>query len=222
MLLMEEILRVYRMVNPSCTAAPISNSSSPQKDLKDIVPSVDAQELSQSLIENMNRAFNCITNTKQPTNNQTNLYEEPHPQAVTMSEKVFIPKLHGRRIKGSKCNFIGRIIGPAGMSVKQLESDTGCHILIRGKGSVKDPRKEQRLRGQPGWDHLEEPLHVLVTAVDHNSIAWVPCQQKLRQGVESVRNLLTPAHDDYKRCQLMQLAIINGTYRQAQEAPSSE
>ncbi|KHJ82412.1 hypothetical protein OESDEN_17894 [Oesophagostomum dentatum] len=54
-----------------------------------------------------------------------------------MNEKVFIPKLHGRRIKGSKCNFIGRIIGPAGMSVKQLESDTGCHILIRGKGSVK-------------------------------------------------------------------------------------
>ncbi|EPB70901.1 hypothetical protein ANCCEY_10005 [Ancylostoma ceylanicum] len=153
MLLMEEILRVYRMVNPSCTATPISASSSPQKDLKDIVPAVDAQELSQSLIENMNRAFNCITNTKHPTSNQT------------------------------------------------------------------DPRKEQRLRGQPGWDHLEEPLHVLVTAVDHNSIA---CQQKLRQGVESVRNLLTPAHDDYKRCQLMQLAIINGTYRQAQETSSSE
>lgn len=71
MLLMEEILRVYRMVNPSCTATPISASSSPQKDLKDIVPAVDAQELSQSLIENMNRAFNCITNTKHPTSNQT-------------------------------------------------------------------------------------------------------------------------------------------------------
>ncbi|EYB90651.1 hypothetical protein Y032_0217g2408 [Ancylostoma ceylanicum] len=97
---MEEILRVYRMVNPSCTATPISASSSPQKDLKDIVPAVDAQELSQSLIENMNRAFNCITNTKHPTSNQTNTYEDPHQQAVTMSEKVFIPKLHGRRIKG--------------------------------------------------------------------------------------------------------------------------
>ncbi|VDO63481.1 unnamed protein product, partial [Haemonchus placei] len=111
-------------------------------------------------------------------------------------------------IKYSKCNFIGRIIGPAGMSVKQLESDTGCHILIRGRGSVK-----------VRWDHLEEPLHVLVTAVDHNHIV---CQQKLRQGVESVRHLLTPAHDDYKRCQLMQLAIINGTYRQAQETTAHE
>ncbi|RCN25526.1 hypothetical protein ANCCAN_28760 [Ancylostoma caninum] len=97
---MEEILRVYRMVNPSCTATPISASSSPQKDIKDVVPAVDAQELSQSLIENMNRAFNCITNTKHPTSNQTSTYEDPHQQAVTMSEKVFIPKLHGRRIKG--------------------------------------------------------------------------------------------------------------------------
>ncbi|KAK6048916.1 hypothetical protein COOONC_13579, partial [Cooperia oncophora] len=101
------------------------------------------------------------------------LNEETHQHAYTLNEKVFIPRSHGRRIKGSKCNFIGRIIGPAGMSVKQLESDTGCHILIRGRGSVKDPRKEQRLRGQPGWDHLEEPLHVLVTAVDHNHIVFV-------------------------------------------------
>ncbi|VDP01858.1 unnamed protein product [Heligmosomoides polygyrus] len=110
-------------------------------------------------------------------------------------------------ISRSKCNFIGRIIGPAGMSVKQLESDTGCHILIRGRGSVK---VQQRLRGQPGWDHLEEPLHVLVTAVDHNHFDKLLSSL---QEIPIVRHLLTPAHDDYKRCQLMQLAIINGTYQ---------
>uniref|UniRef100_A0A7I5E8F1 KH domain-containing protein n=1 Tax=Haemonchus contortus TaxID=6289 RepID=A0A7I5E8F1_HAECO len=221
MLLMEEILRVYRLVNPACTAPQSISTTNIQKDTKitsSPTPAVDPQELSQTLIENMNRALNCITNSKHSSAPMT-LNEETHQHAYTLNEKVFIPRSHGRKIKGSKCNFIGRIIGPAGMSVKQLESDTGCHILIRGRGSVKDPRKEQRLRGQPGWDHLEEPLHVLVTAVDHNHIV---CQQKLRQGVESVRHLLTPAHDDYKRCQLMQLAIINGTYRQAQETTAHE
>ncbi|WKX98792.1 hypothetical protein Q1695_014016 [Nippostrongylus brasiliensis] len=222
MLLMEEILRVYRLVNPTCTAPQSISTTNVQKDAKTTSPSsspsVDPQELSQTLIDNMNRALNCITNAKHSSAPMA-LNEDTHQHAYTLNEKVFIPRSHGRRIKGSKCNFIGRIIGPAGMSVKQLESDTGCHILIRGRGSVKDPRKEQRLRGQPGWDHLEEPLHVLVTAVDHNHAV---CQQKLRQGVESVRHLLTPAHDDYKRCQLMQLAIINGTYRQAQETTAQE
>ncbi|KAE9418445.1 hypothetical protein Angca_006078 [Angiostrongylus cantonensis] len=220
MLLMEEILRVYRVVNPASTVPQSISSTNVHKDGKVTSPTaVDAQELSHTLVQNMNRALNCITNAKQSPLNGTAATEEAHQHAFTLNEKVFIPRSHGRRIKGSKCNFIGRIIGPAGMSVKQLESDTGCHILIRGRGSVKDPRKEQRLRGQPGWDHLEEPLHVLVTAVDNNHTV---CQQKLRQGVESVRQLLTPAHDDYKRCQLMQLAIINGTYRQAQETSTNE
>lgn len=35
------------------------------------------------------------------------------------------------------CKFIGRILGPRGISVKQLEAQTDCRILIRGKGSVK-------------------------------------------------------------------------------------
>lgn len=67
MLLMEEILRVYRMVNPSCSAPQSISTTNIQKDTKTTPPSspgVDPQELSQTLIENMNRALNCITNSK--------------------------------------------------------------------------------------------------------------------------------------------------------------
>uniref|UniRef100_A0A1I7XB14 Translation initiation factor eIF2B subunit alpha n=1 Tax=Heterorhabditis bacteriophora TaxID=37862 RepID=A0A1I7XB14_HETBA len=125
---------------------------------------------------------------------------------ITLHEKVLIPTFPSTR-----CNFIGRILGPCGISVKQLESETECHILIRGAGSVKDVRRESRLRGQAGWEHLSEPLHVLVTATD---MSRIKCETKLRNAVQSVTRLLTPQHDDYKRKQLVQLAIINGTYRQ--------
>jgi protein quaking len=38
-------------------------------------------------------------------------------------------------------NFIGRLLGPRGHSLKRVEATTGCRVFIRGKGSVKDPVK---------------------------------------------------------------------------------
>ena len=38
-------------------------------------------------------------------------------------------------------NFIGRLLGPRGNSLKRIESSTGCRVFIRGKGSIKDPGK---------------------------------------------------------------------------------
>ncbi|VDN04896.1 unnamed protein product [Thelazia callipaeda] len=109
-----------------------------------------------------------------------------------------------------KCKLIGRILGPRGMSVRQLEAQSDCQILIRGKGSIKDPRREARLRHRFGWEHLTEPLHVLVTATD---ISRERCTQKLANGVQKIKTLLKSNNDEYKRLQLVQLAIINGTYR---------
>ncbi|VAI85531.1 unnamed protein product [Triticum turgidum subsp. durum] len=38
-------------------------------------------------------------------------------------------------------NFIGRLLGPKGNSLKRIEATTGCRVFIRGKGSIKDPGK---------------------------------------------------------------------------------
>ena len=38
-------------------------------------------------------------------------------------------------------NFVGRILGPRGMTAKQLEQETGCKIMVRGKGSMRDKQK---------------------------------------------------------------------------------
>ena len=56
-----------------------------------------------------------------------------------LQEKVFIPvKEH------PEVNFIGLIIGPRGNTQKRLVQETGCQVVIRGKGSVKDGRRARR------------------------------------------------------------------------------
>ncbi|CAI4231106.1 unnamed protein product [Auanema sp. JU1783] len=130
-----------------------------------------------------------------------------------MKEKIYIPKTP----ENSNCNLIGRLIGPCGISIKQLEAETNCSIRIRGEGSVKDPRREKQLKSFESWKHLHEPLHVLITARDSNMMT---CENKLKMATNFVKTLLTPIHDEYKKKQLIQLAIINGTYRH-RNCPSS-
>merc|ERR1711936_1416120 len=133
---------------------------------------------------------------------------------VTLSEKVYVP------IKEyPEFNFVGRILGPRGMTTKQLEQETGCKIMVRGKGSMRDKKKEDQNRGKPNWEHLNDELHVLITVEDSENRA----QMKLQRAVEEVKKLLTVSEgeDELKKRQLMELAIINGTYRDSSSKNSS-
>merc|ERR1711981_1025986 len=118
---------------------------------------------------------------------------------VIHSEKVYVPvKEH------PEFNVVGRILGPRGLTAKQLEQETGCKVMVRGKGSMRDKKKEEQNRGKPNWEHLNDELHVLIT-------------------VEDVKKLLTVSEgeDELKKRQLMELAIINGTYRDSSSKNSS-
>jgi protein quaking len=132
---------------------------------------------------------------------------EQFGQVVVLSEKLFIPVK-----EFPDFNFVGRILGPRGMTTKQIENITGCKIMIRGKGSMRDRKKEELNRGKPNWEHLNEDLHVLITVEDTQERAAV----RLKRAVDEVKKLLVPlpdGEDDLKKLQLMELAIINGTYR---------
>ncbi|XP_040576378.1 protein held out wings isoform X1 [Lepeophtheirus salmonis] len=133
---------------------------------------------------------------------------------ITQSEKVYVP------IKDyPDFNFVGRILGPRGMTTKQLEQETGCKIMVRGKGSMRDKKKEDSNRGKPNWEHLNDDLHVLITVEDSENRAAA----KLQRAVAEVRKLLTVSEgeDELKKRQLMELAIINGTYRDSNSKTSS-
>ncbi|XP_037975938.1 protein held out wings isoform X2 [Plutella xylostella] len=132
---------------------------------------------------------------------------EAEGMVTTLTEKVYVPvKEH------PDFNFVGRILGPRGMTAKQLEQETGCKIMVRGKGSMRDKKKEDANRGKPNWEHLADDLHVLLTVEDTENRAKV----KLARAVDEVKRLLIPqadGEDELKKRQLMELAIINGTYR---------
>ncbi|KAL0375486.1 UNVERIFIED_CONTAM: KH domain-containing protein [Sesamum radiatum] len=83
-------------------------------------------------------------------------------------------------------NFVGRLLGPRGNSLKRVEATTGCRVYIRGKGSIKDPDKEEKLRGRPGYEHLSEPLHILIEADLPANIVDI----RLRQAQEIIEELL--------------------------------
>ncbi|XP_031281201.1 splicing factor-like protein 1 [Pistacia vera] len=103
-------------------------------------------------------------------------------------------------------NFIGLIIGPRGNTQKRMERETGAKIVIRGKGSVKEGRLQQKRDLKPDPSENED-LHVLVEADTPESLeAAAAMVEKLLQPVDEVLN-------EHKRQQLRELAALNGTIR---------
>uniref|UniRef100_A0A7E4VP68 KH domain-containing protein n=1 Tax=Panagrellus redivivus TaxID=6233 RepID=A0A7E4VP68_PANRE len=138
---------------------------------------------------------------------------QPEGDITIITEKMFLP-----RKEYPDFNFVGRIIGPRGMTAKQLERATGCKIMIRGKGSMRDVRRSlSSPRGRSNYDHLEEDLHILIQCEDTpNRVA-----ARVEKAKELINKIIVPASilqakgaDDLKRKQLIELAILNGTYRE--------
>ncbi|CAM9175862.1 unnamed protein product, partial [Ectocarpus fasciculatus] len=117
---------------------------------------------------------------------------------VKPSKKVYIPiKEH------PNYNFIGLIIGPRGNTQRRLEKDTGTKVSIRGKGSIKEGRKNQ----MKGPDDDDE-LHVHIQGETEDAV---------NTAVKLVNELLVPVDDEkneHKQKQLRELALINGTLRE--------
>ncbi|KAG8365194.1 hypothetical protein BUALT_Bualt18G0079000 [Buddleja alternifolia] len=110
-------------------------------------------------------------------------------------------------------NFVGRLLGPRGNSLKRVEATTDCRFLIRGRGSIKDPVREEMMRGKPGYEHLNEPLHILIEA----ELPVEIIDTRLMQAREILEDLLKPmdeSQDFYKKQQLRELAVLNGTLRE--------
>ncbi|XP_065010861.1 KH domain-containing protein SPIN1-like [Musa acuminata AAA Group] len=116
-------------------------------------------------------------------------------------------------------NFIGRLLGPRGNSLKRVEASTGCRVYVRGKGSIKDLGQEEKLRGRPGYEHLNDPLHILVEAELPANVI----EARLRHAQEVIEELLKPvdeSQDYYKRQQLRELAVLNSGLRDDSPHPT--
>ncbi|MCO5583446.1 hypothetical protein L7F22_037357 [Adiantum nelumboides] len=77
--------------------------------------------------------------------------------------------------------------------------------------------QEEKLRDKPGYEHLNEPLHVLIEAEQPANVIDI----QLNQAREIIEDLLKPVdetHDYFKKQQLRELAMLNGTLRE--DSPS--
>uniref|UniRef100_A0A0K0F7P4 Protein quaking (inferred by orthology to a human protein) n=1 Tax=Strongyloides venezuelensis TaxID=75913 RepID=A0A0K0F7P4_STRVS len=135
----------------------------------------------------------------------------PPPQGMV---EVRVRKIYIPVDKYPDYNFVGRILGPRGLTAKDLEQRSGCKIMIRGRGSMKDKSKERNFIGRQNYQHLNEPLHVLLQAEDTLNRV----QKKLDYAENEIRKMLSPTSgntDNLKKSQLVKLALLNGTYRES-------
>ncbi|KAH9504189.1 KH domain-containing, RNA-binding, signal transduction-associated protein 2 [Bulinus truncatus] len=89
---------------------------------------------------------------------QVAMYDLHTERQQKCSLKVRLPvKEHPRY------NFVGKLLGPKGQTLKALQDQTGCKMAIMGKGSMREKEKEEELRKEGGkYAHLNEDLHILV------------------------------------------------------------
>jgi splicing factor 1 len=102
-------------------------------------------------------------------------------------------------------NFFGAIIGPRGNAQKRMERESGCKIVIRGKGAIKDGCN--RHDGKPLGPEDEEPMHVLIEGPDERTV------ERGQVLVEAVLNPYSDQAVQQKEKQMRELAIINGASR---------
>ncbi|XP_071807111.1 KH domain-containing, RNA-binding, signal transduction-associated protein 2-like isoform X1 [Asterias amurensis] len=112
-----------------------------------------------------------------------------------------------------KFNFVGKLLGPRGNSLKRMQEMTGTRMSILGKGSLRDKKKEDELReeGSEKHAHLNEDLHVLIEVYAPAADAY----NRLAYGIAEVRKYLIPdPNDEIRQSQLRELAIISGSYNE--------
>ncbi|XP_055636118.1 KH domain-containing, RNA-binding, signal transduction-associated protein 2-like isoform X2 [Toxorhynchites rutilus septentrionalis] len=130
---------------------------------------------------------------KPPARRYIDIYREKH---IKVSVKVLVPvKEHPR------FNFVGKLLGPKGNTLKRLQEDTLCKMAILGRGSMKDRKKEEELRSgmDPKYAHLNDDLHVEVNA--NGPPAEV--HARIAYALAELRKYLIPDSNDFIRQEQM-------------------
>ncbi|XP_051728666.1 KH domain-containing, RNA-binding, signal transduction-associated protein 1b [Ctenopharyngodon idella] len=123
---------------------------------------------------------------------------------IKLKERVLIPVK-----QYPKFNFVGKILGPQGNTIKRLQEETGAKISVLGKGSMRDKTKEDGLRksGEPKYAHLSMELHVFIEVFAPVPEAYV----RMAHAMEEIKKFLFPdMMDDICQEQFMEMKYLNG------------
>ncbi|XP_039537359.1 KH domain-containing, RNA-binding, signal transduction-associated protein 3 [Pimephales promelas] len=123
---------------------------------------------------------------------------------MKLGQKILIPVK-----QFPKFNFVGKLLGPRGNSLKRLQEDTLTKMSILGKGSMRDKEKEEELRksGEAKYNHLNEDLHVLIEVFAPPAEAYA----RMGHALEEIKKFLIPDYnDEIRQAQLQELTYLNG------------
>ncbi|XP_043286349.1 KH domain-containing, RNA-binding, signal transduction-associated protein 3-like isoform X2 [Venturia canescens] len=115
---------------------------------------------------------------------------------IRVAVKVLVPVR-----EHPKFNFVGKLLGPKGNSMKRLQEETMCKMAVLGRGSMKDRQKEEecRLSLDPKYAHLSDDLHVEIAALAPPAEAHA----RIAYALAEVRKYLIPDNNDNIRQEQM-------------------
>jgi len=122
---------------------------------------------------------------------------------MKVSVKVLVPVR-----EHPKFNFVGKLLGPKGNSMKRLQEETMCKMAVLGRGSMKDRQKEEELRNSldPKYSHLCDDLHVEISALGPPAEAHA----RIAYALAEVRKYLIPDNNDnIRQEQMREMEIIS-------------
>ncbi|GFQ72757.1 KH domain-containing, RNA-binding, signal transduction-associated protein 1 [Trichonephila clavata] len=95
-------------------------------------------------------------------------FERKDNQIVVHAAKQIrlLVKVHIPVDEHPNCNFVDKLLGAKGNSLQQLQEATQTRMTIQGRSSMREKIMEEELRnqGNPKYAHLNEDLHVEVSA----------------------------------------------------------
>ncbi|CAD7012330.1 unnamed protein product [Ceratitis capitata] len=122
-----------------------------------------------------------------------------------------------------KFNFVGKLLGPKGNSMKRLQEETMCKMAVLGRGSMRDRKKEEELRasGDSRYSHLFEDLHVEISTF----AAPAEAHARIAYALAEVRRFLVPDyHDDIRQEQMWEMQALSSssslTFSDDQHSPN--
>ncbi|OEH75052.1 zinc knuckle domain-containing protein [Cyclospora cayetanensis] len=108
-------------------------------------------------------------------------------------------RVNTRDVRYPDYNFMGIIIGPRGCNHKRLEAESGCTISVRGRGTQKEGKRDHQTD-----EEASMPMHVHIIGDTDEAV------ERAVALIEPLLDPLHPAHEEFKRRGLEQLALVNG------------
>lgn len=103
---------------------------------------------------------------------------------VKIRTRVEIPQAH------VGVNFVGKLLGPGGKTLRAVQETTKTKMAILGAGSLRDDSKEKELlsSGDPKFQHLKQKIHLQVDSLGPPSEAYY----RMAHALSELRKIMTP------------------------------